>query len=44
MLLGIAVIGAAIYLNGERNGGPPSFSELYYLWAALYVGYSSARC
>jgi diguanylate cyclase (GGDEF)-like protein len=41
----IAVLGAlaivtwGLAINGERAGGPPVFSELFYLWPILYVGY-----
>jgi diguanylate cyclase (GGDEF)-like protein len=36
---GILAVTAAVYLNGERAGGPPLFNELFYMWPALYAGY-----
>ena len=35
----IATISAAVYFNGERDGGAATLNELYYVWPALYVGY-----
>jgi diguanylate cyclase (GGDEF)-like protein len=36
---GVLAVTAAVYLNGERHGGPPLFNELFYIWPALYAGY-----
>jgi diguanylate cyclase (GGDEF)-like protein len=36
---GILVVTAAVYMNGERFGGPPLFNEFFYVWPALYAGY-----
>jgi diguanylate cyclase (GGDEF)-like protein len=40
---GILAVSAAVYLNGERAGGPPLFNELFYMWPALYAGYFFRR-
>lgn len=40
---GILAVSAAVYLNGERHGGPPLFNELFYIWPALYAGYFFKR-
>lgn len=36
---GILAVTAAVYLNGERHGGPPLFNEIFFIWPALYAGY-----
>jgi diguanylate cyclase (GGDEF)-like protein len=40
---GILAISAGIYFNGERLGGPPAFSEFFYIWPAFYIGYFFTR-
>ena len=39
----IVVVSAAIYLNGERSGGPALMNEFFYVWPALYAGYFFKR-
>ncbi len=41
--LGVLAVSVGIYFNGERIGGPPLFTELFYVWPALYVGYFFRR-
>jgi diguanylate cyclase (GGDEF)-like protein len=36
---GIAAVSIGLYFNGERFGGPPAFSEFFYIWPAFYIGY-----
>jgi len=43
VIAGVLAVTAAIYLNGERHGGPPLFNELFYVWPALYAGYFFGR-
>ncbi len=40
---GILAITAGLYFNGERSGGPPAFSEFFYIWPAFYIGYFFTR-
>jgi len=43
-LLGaIAAVTAAIYLNGESQGGPALLTEFFYVWPAVYAGYFYSR-
>jgi diguanylate cyclase (GGDEF)-like protein len=43
-LLGaIAAVTAAIFLNGEREGGPALMNEFFYVWPAVYAGYFYSR-
>jgi diguanylate cyclase (GGDEF)-like protein len=39
----IAAVTAAIYLNGERDGGPALMNEFFYVWPAVYAGYFYSR-
>lgn len=39
----ILAVTAALYLNGERNGGPALLNEFFYVWPALYAGYFYKR-
>jgi diguanylate cyclase (GGDEF)-like protein len=41
--LSIGTVSAAVFLNGERLGGPSTLNEFYYVWPALYVGYFFTR-
>lgn len=41
--LSIATVSAAVYFNGERDGGAATLNEFYYVWPALYVGYFFKR-
>jgi diguanylate cyclase (GGDEF)-like protein len=40
---GIAAVSIGLYFNGERFGGPPAFSEFFYIWPAFYIGYFFSR-
>ena len=35
----ILAVTAALYLNGESDGGPALLNEFFYVWPALYAGY-----
>lgn len=35
----IVIIAWGLRINGEAAGGPPVFSELFFLWPILYAGY-----
>jgi diguanylate cyclase (GGDEF)-like protein len=39
VVIGILAVTAAVYYNGERQGGPPFFNEFFYVWPAFYIGY-----
>lgn len=39
VVVGILAVTAAVYFNGERQGGPPFFNEFFYVWPAFYIGY-----
>lgn len=39
----IAAVTVAIYLNGERIGGPAVPNQIFYVWPAVYAGYFYSR-
>ena len=39
----IGAVTAAIYFNGERDGGPALMNEFFYVWPAVYAGYFYSR-
>jgi diguanylate cyclase (GGDEF)-like protein len=39
----VLAVTAALYLNGERTGGPALLNEAFYVWPALYAGYFYKR-
>jgi diguanylate cyclase (GGDEF)-like protein len=39
----IVVVSVSLYFNGERLGDPPTMTELFYAWPAVYVGYFFRR-
>lgn len=43
LLVAIAAVTAAIYFNGELDGGPVLMNEFFYVWPAAYAGYFYAR-
>jgi diguanylate cyclase (GGDEF)-like protein len=43
MVGGVIVVSGSFYFNGERNGGPATLTEIYYMWPALYAGYFLSR-
>jgi diguanylate cyclase (GGDEF)-like protein len=43
MALGTLMVSVAAVSNGERNGGPAGYDELYYLWVVFYAAYYLRR-